>query len=101
MDRKTYERTTAKEFIGRRVVGLVPMKTGMYSVPPGKIFTIEDKQGGFNLLSDPCPHCGIRVFIRGVQPQNVDLYVVENHRPGEYTSRGGYRSHNSDGDIRE
>ncbi len=73
MDRKTYERTTEKNFIGRKVKSLRPISNGLYRFPAGMTFTIEGKQKGFALLSDPCPHCGIQAYINKVEPQAVDF----------------------------
>jgi len=73
MDRKTYEKTKAGEFIGRKVISLRPMRNGMFIFPAGMTWTIEGKQGGFALLSDPCPHCGIKAYINKVQPVDVDF----------------------------
>lgn len=76
MDRRTYNKTTEKEFIGRKVKSLRPMKNGLYRFPAGMTFTIQRKQGGFELLSDPCPHCGIRATVNKVQPHDV-VFVGE------------------------
>ena len=81
MDRKTYEKTTEQQFKGRRVISLRKMRTGMFELPPGMSWTIERKQGGFNLLSDPCPHCGIRAYMSKVRPQDVDFTDMQNIWP--------------------
>jgi len=73
MDRKTYEKTTAKEFIGRKVKSLVALTSGRYKFPAGTIFAISDKYNGFDLWSDPCPHCGVSASINKVPPRNVEL----------------------------
>jgi len=61
MDRKTYEKTKAGEFIGRKVISLRPMRNGMFIFPAGMTWTIEGKQGGFALLSDPAPTVELRL----------------------------------------
>ena len=86
MDRKTYERTREREFIGRKVMSLVPMRSGLYQFPAGMTWTIKGKQGGFELLSDPCPHCGIQAFITKVSPGSVDFTDQQNLWP-ESTER--------------
>ena len=73
MDRKTYERTREIDFVGRKVKSLKSMSNGLYRFPAGMTFTIERKWAGFELLSDPCPHCGIQAFINRVEPQAVDF----------------------------
>ena len=81
MDRKIYERTTEKEFIGRRVISLVKLRNGQCQLPTGTTFTIEGKQGGFELLSDQCPHCGIKIWITKVPPRDVDFTDQQNLWP--------------------
>ena len=81
MDRKTYKKTTAIKFIGRKVKSLRSMSNGLYRFPAGMTFTIKRKQGGFELLSDPCPHCGIQAFINKVEPQAVDFTGQESLWP--------------------
>lgn len=73
MDGKTYRGTTEQQFIGRKVKSLRPMSNGRYRFPAGMTFTIKRKYGGFELLSDPCPHCGIQAFINRVKPDAVDF----------------------------
>jgi len=73
MDRKTYNRTREAEFKGRKVLNTYPLSNGLYRFPPGITWTIEGKQGGFSLLSDQCPHCGIRASITKVPPYKVDF----------------------------
>ena len=81
MDRKTYERTTNAQFIGRKVKSLRSMSNGLYRFPAGMTFTIKKKCGGFELLSDPCSHCGIQAFVNKVEPQAVEFTDQENLWP--------------------
>ncbi|MBA7687775.1 hypothetical protein ES703_96248 [subsurface metagenome] len=81
MDNKTYERTTEREFIGRKVKNLVPLSNGLYRFPAGMTWTIKRKRGGFELLSDPCPHCGIQAAISKVPPWDVDFTDQANLWP--------------------
>lgn len=73
MDRKTYNKTTESQFVGRKVKSLRSMSNGLYRFPVGMTFTIRRKYGGFELLSDPCPHCGIQAVINKVEPQAVNF----------------------------
>ena len=77
MDRRTYNKTTEKEFIGRKVKSIRALKNGLYRFPAGMVFTIQRKQGGFELLSDPCPHCGIQASVSKVEPQAVEFVGQE------------------------
>ncbi len=81
MDNKTYNRTREAEFKGRKVINKVPLKNGLYRFPVGITWTIKRKQGGFELVSDPCPHCGIQAYISKVQPWAVDFTDQENLWP--------------------
>ena len=73
MDRKYYEQHTEKFFTGRKVKSIKALRNGVYRFPAGITWTIERKQGGFELLSDPCPHCGIRAWITKVSPGDVEF----------------------------
>jgi len=73
MDWKTYKKTTANKFIGRKVKSLCKMSNGLYIFPAGMTFTIKGKGGGFELLSDPCPRCGIQACVNKVEPTAVEL----------------------------
>lgn len=73
MDRKTYDKTTEKEFVGKKVKSLIPLSNGLYKIPAGTIWTIQRKWKGFGLWSDPCLHCGVRVHISDVSPRDVDF----------------------------
>lgn len=81
MDRKTYETTTNGEFKGRKVINLVPLTNGLYKFPPGMTWTIERKQGGFDLLSDSCPHCGIQARVTKTPAHAVDFTDQQNLWP--------------------
>ena len=81
MDQKTYNNTRESELIGRKVISLRSLRNGQCIMPAGSTFTIERKQGGFHLVSDPCPHCGIRVFISKVAPQDVNFTDQQNLWP--------------------
>jgi len=78
-----YERTAERQFIGRKVKSLRPMSNGLFHFPAGMTFTIRRKQGGFELLSDPCPHCGIAAYVSKVEPQAVEFTGEETFWPAE------------------
>lgn len=90
MDKRTYNKTTEREFIGRKVKSIRSMSNGLYRFPAGMTFTIKRKQGGFELLSDPCPHCGIRATVSKVKPQAVEFMGQESQEtlwPAEAAER--------------
>lgn len=71
-----YNRIAAKKWQGVRVRSLRAIATRYAEVPPGTIFTIEQKFGGFALKSDPCPHCGIQFHVVKVEPQALERIEV-------------------------
>ncbi len=67
----SYRRTLEREFKGKKVVSLEPLENANGSLPRGTRFTIMRKHAGFELLSDECVMCGIRLRISKVQPSMV------------------------------
>lgn len=68
-----YRRRPGSWWKGRRVVSNREISTGVASMPAGTEFTIVDKLRGFGLRSDPCPHCGIRFFVKYANPAGIEL----------------------------
>lgn len=68
-----YRKMTEAQLKGRRVVATRDLQTGQIRVPAGTVLTVQRKFGGLDLISDPCPHCGIRPFLRRVPPQALNL----------------------------
>lgn len=81
MDRKTYDKTIEALFKGRKVKNIKNLSNGQYVFPVGMTWTIHRKQGGFELLSDPCPCCGIRAWVSKVPPGDVDFTDQSNMWP--------------------
>lgn len=81
MDNRTYRRTPERALIGRKVQNLVPFGNGWYKFPAGMTWTIKKKHGGFELLSDPCPHCGIQALVSKVDPGEVEFTEQSNLWP--------------------
>jgi len=73
MDAKTYETTTEKSFMGRKVRTLVKMQNSLLVIPEGSTCKITRKFGGFNLIADPCEHCGVQIRITRVPHRDVEL----------------------------
>ena len=64
----------------KKVETFVSMRNGMIEIPVGTICSITDKRGGFTLKTDACPSCGVRIFIRKVNPTNVEVqFDVNSH----------------------
>lgn len=73
MDAKTYQNKTEKFFMGKKVRTLIQMANGLMIIPEGAICTITRKFGGFNLKSEPCEKCGVRIRITRVHRRDVEL----------------------------
>ena len=73
MDRKIYQRLTARELKGRKVRSLRALGNSLGTVPEGTIFTILDKYGGLELASQECPQCRISLTLLRVPPTAVEL----------------------------
>jgi len=67
MDKKTYDQTRDREFRGRKVKTLVALQNGWCRIAPGTIATVQRKYGGLELMTDPCPTCGIKIIISHVR----------------------------------
>lgn len=71
---------TRNDWIGRRVRTTRPLKNGYMEIPEGTICEIGDKFGKFRLKTEPCSHCGVAIFINGIDrydfvllPLNMDI----------------------------
>lgn len=73
MDRKTYDRITGREFLGRKVRSNAVIRNGYMELPEGTLFSVQRKHNGLHLVSDPCETCGIKVYVHNVNPDRVDL----------------------------
>jgi nitrite reductase/ring-hydroxylating ferredoxin subunit len=76
----TYKKLTAKDLVGRKVKTNVELENRLQVIPAGTICTIDKKDGGFSLTSAACPHCGVKICIGKVPPQDVELLL--NNRTG-------------------
>lgn len=88
MNNKQYLRMTATQLKGRKVRLLRDIRTGSMVIPKGSICTIQDKYSGLELDGPACTHCGVRVIVRKVAPQDVDLLYDAQAKPltGLYTT---------------
>jgi len=73
VDAGTYRGHTEKWFMGKKVRTLIQMQNGLMVIPEGATCVITRKFGGFNLKSDPCEHCGVRIMISRVHRRDVEL----------------------------
>ncbi|MCE2494590.1 MAG: hypothetical protein J4F40_18665 [Alphaproteobacteria bacterium] len=73
MDMTTYQKMTNAQLIGRKVRTLRTLSNRVEEIPIGTALTIVRKHSGFHLTGDRCEHCGVRVFIHGVEASAVEL----------------------------
>jgi hypothetical protein len=45
------------------------------------VLTVAENRSGLRLKSDPCPSCGVQVYITRVSEDSVDLLPVEEDAP--------------------
>ena len=76
MNRGAYAHTPEWKLKGRKVRTMRDLENGWGRIPAGTIATITKKHGGFSLMTEPCPHCGLRASISKVQYQDVFLLPI-------------------------
>lgn len=69
MDRPKLKR----DWEGRKVRTLLPMRNGMMEIPAGTVCTVRRNYAGLRLSTDPCSCCGVRVSISKVGECDVEL----------------------------
>jgi len=52
--------------VGDKVVSITPISNGWAEMPKGTVFTINRRFKGYELVSDPCRECGLKVRITRV-----------------------------------
>jgi len=74
MTRADYDRYRDKELRGRKAVLLRDVANrGGLRMKEGTVVTIRPKFGGIDIEGELCSHCGVQVYIKGVDYQSVDL----------------------------
>jgi hypothetical protein len=71
---KEYHKHPEKYWVGKKVITLIDMQSGQYTIPKGTILEIERKYKGFNLMGlEICPHCkiGLKISIWRVEPHHL------------------------------
>jgi hypothetical protein len=64
-----------RDWKGLKVKTLVPLQNGAITIERGTILTVVENHNGLKLHKDPCPHCGVGVFITKVP--EYDVVIVE------------------------
>jgi len=77
MTAQEYRKMTKEQFTGRKVRTNAPLKSRAMEIPAGTVLTVVGKSNGLDLESAPCNHCGVKIFIRKVEPYMVDLLPLE------------------------
>ena len=73
MDEKYYEKHNEAFFLNRKVRTLKEMQNGYAVIAKGTICKITRKYGGFDLNTEPCDACGVKVRISRVGFRDVEL----------------------------
>lgn len=69
---REYRRFSEPDWLNVRVRSLVEIRNGYGSLPAGTEYIITRKYRGFELQSEPCPCCGIKVFVNRVSPNSLE-----------------------------
>jgi hypothetical protein len=75
MDSRTYQNTTNKQFNGTRVRTKRALSNGYFTIPVGAVCTILKKYNGFEIETDPCGTCGVKVRVSRVPHQAVEAIL--------------------------
>ena len=70
---RTYRSRTDAQWRGARVKSIRPISTHSAKMPAGTVFTVRRKFKGFELVSDPCPHCGVKFRVQQTPYNDVTL----------------------------
>lgn len=63
----------ASDWTGRRVRARRRLGNSLGAVPAGTELTVRRKYGGLELVTDPCPACGVELRITRVPVDDVEL----------------------------
>jgi hypothetical protein len=71
---KQYKATTERDWLGKKVRLLrATVTNGGTEIPAGATAEIVRKYQGFEIRSEPCPHCGMRVRIKKMPPDALEV----------------------------
>ena len=70
-----------RDWVGLKVRTLRELRNGQHWIPTGTIFTVESGHRKAFLVSEPCPACGVRVYITQVGWDAIE--VVDQEPPKE------------------
>lgn len=76
MTAQEYRKMTKEQLTGRKVRTNVTLKSRAMEIPAGTVLTVVGKSNGLDLESEACSHCGVKIFIRKVEPSMVNLLPV-------------------------
>lgn len=79
-----------RDWVGLRVVSCVPLSNGLARLPAGTFWRVKRNYGGLELVSEPCPTCGIRLRITRVPERDVNIVESDdddNEAPGDLHGR--------------
>jgi hypothetical protein len=70
---KEYHKYTESYWKKQKVKTNKVLRNGFMEIPAGTVCDIKRKFSGFTLETDPCKVCGVRIYIRKVPHEDVDL----------------------------
>ncbi len=65
-----------RDWVGRKVRALSALSSGRLAIPEGRILTVQRNWKGLTLVTDPCPSCGVRIYITRVSVHSVELLPI-------------------------
>lgn len=60
-----------RDWKGLVVESLVSLSNQAVALPAGTRYIVTKNFGGLNLQSEPCPHCGLVMFVRYIPEKDV------------------------------
>lgn len=61
------------DWVGMRLKSKHRVKNGWAELPAGTLWTVTYARSGLSIESDACSCCGIKVYVRGVDPRDFEV----------------------------
>ena len=66
-----------RDWIGRKVRTLRELRNYWGMIPAGTVCAVDDNHSGLRLATEPCDHCGVKIYISRVPESDVELLPLE------------------------
>lgn len=70
-----------RDWVGRQVRTQHVLRNGVTEIPAGTVLRVVGNRSGLKLISAPCAHCGVRVYITRVAESDVVLLDPDEVSP--------------------